>query len=184
LRPPSALFYNLCMYNDDNDDILPSGDEEVGSDELLAADELRLPPGANILVRLHAMRAWLNRRYTESGQEVGLAALDLQETTRAAENEARPRRRLAQNDFAVQRAQRFLVSTQERQHAYDEARALLEDCVAHTTTGDRLLVEYYLSLEERVLSPNSPTSTPWLEAMQDVMHRVEQVGTPGEDEEE
>lgn len=183
MRPLPTLFYNLRMHN--NDDMLPSDDEEeVGSDELLAADELRLPPGANILVRLHAMRAWLNRRYDESGLEVGMAALELQEVTRGVENEARPRRRFAQNDSAIQRAQRRLADTQERQHAYDEARALLEDCVAHTTTGDRLLVEYYLSLEEHVLSPDSPTSTPWLEAMQDVLHRVEQVGTPGEAEDE
>jgi len=62
------------MFNEDENEIT----EEVGSDELLAADELRLPAGASMLVRLHAMRAWLQRRHAESDLEVGQAALSLQ----------------------------------------------------------------------------------------------------------
>lgn len=171
------------MYNENDDTSSSLNEEEVGSDELLAADELRLPTGANILVRLHAVRAWLKRRYDESGLEVGTAALDLQEATRLADSETRPRRRSASNDFLIQRAQRDLVTAQRRLNAYEDACVLLEDCVAHTTVGERLLVEYYLSLEARLQEPDSPTDLPWLEAMQDVLHRVEQIGTPGEDEE-
>lgn len=167
----------------DNEDDFSSSTEEVGSDELLAADELRLPPDANVLVRLHAMRSWLNRRYQEAGLEVGQSALALQEAMQADESGLRPRRRAANNDFLVQRAQRDLTTAQRHLNAYDEARALLEECVAHTTVGDRLLVEYYLALEERLQAPLSPTDTPWIETMQDVLHRVEQVGTPNEDEE-
>jgi hypothetical protein len=171
------------MYSEDeeNDN---SAAEEVGSDELLAADELRLPESANILVRLHALRAWLDRRHAETELEIGMAALDLQEITQEAESEPRPRRRLSsENDFRVQRAQRHLVTAQQRLSAYDEARALLEDCVTHTTTGERLLVEYYLSLEELVQAANAPADAPWQEVMADVLHRVEQVGTPGKEEE-
>jgi hypothetical protein len=169
--------------NHDHEDSFSSSEEEVGSDELLAADDLRLPADANILVRLHAMRSWLNRRYQEAGLEVGRATLDVQEAMRVAESVSRPRRRSTGDNPLVQRAQRDLIAMQRQQTAYDEARALLEDCVAHTTVGDRLLVEYYLALEERLQAPMSPTDTPWIEAMQDVLHRVEQVGTPDEDEE-
>lgn len=168
-------------YDKDND--LSSSEEEVGSDELLAADDLRLPAEANILVRLHALRAWLGRRYKESGREVGNAALNLQDVARATEDLVRSRRRAAERELLLQSAQRNLVAAQRHQNAYDEAHALLEDSVAHTTIGDRLLVEYYLALEERLQAPDSPTDTPWIEAMQDVLHRVEQIGTPGEDEE-
>lgn len=176
------VVYNHSMKYDHEDDF-SSSEEAVGSDDLLAADDLRLPADANILVRLHAMRSWLNRRYQETGLEVGRAALEVQEAMRHAESEARPRRRSSAESLLVQRAQRDLVAMQRQQTVYDEARALLEDCVSHTTVGDRLLVEYYLALEERLQSPLSPTDTPWVEAMQDVLHRVEQVGTPAEDEE-
>ena len=80
------------MYNADENDNASLG-EESSSDELLASDELHLPTSANILVRLHALRAWLNRRRAESEVEIGSAALTLQETMREAESEARPRRR-------------------------------------------------------------------------------------------
>ncbi len=171
------------MYSEDEENDHSTA-EEVGSDELLAADELRLPESANILVRLHALRAWLDRRHAETELEIGMAALDLQEIMREAENELRPRRRSIEPDVRGQRAQRLLVAAQQRLSAYDEARALLEDCVTHTTTGERLLVEYYLSLEELVQATDSPADSPWQEVMADVLHRVEQVGTPGEGEEE
>lgn len=170
------------MYSEDEENDHSTA-EEVGSDELLAADELRLPESANILVRLHALRAWLDRRHAETELEIGMAALDLQEIMREAENELRPRRRSIEPDVRGQRAQLLLVAAQQRLSAYDEARALLEDCVTHTTTGERLLVEYYLSLEELVQATDSPADSPWQEVMADVLHRVEQVGTPGKEEE-
>jgi len=171
------------MDSNDEDDISPT--EETGSDELLAADDLRLPASANVLVRLHALRAWLNRRYDETELEIGTAALDLQEAMRTGESDVRPRRRFAQSTaFAlVQLAQRNLSTAQQRLSAYDEARVLLEDCVVHTTTGERLLVEYYLALEELIQAAEASAASPWQEAMQNVLHRVEQVGVPGEEEE-
>jgi hypothetical protein len=180
------------MDYDNNDKFSPLEDEhspskgESGSDDLLAADNLHLPADANILVRLHAMRAWLRRRVRESELEVGRAALDLQDIARATESLvnsqrlARTRRRAAE-DSLTQRAQRKLSAAQRHLSAYEEARELLEDCVAHTTVGDRLLVEYYLNLEERMQAFDSPTDTPWIEAMQDVLQRISQVGTPEED---
>lgn len=163
------------MYNDENDEIV--SEQETGSDDLLAADDLRLPESANILVRLHALRAWLDRRYAETELEIGVAALDLQEAMR--ESESRPRRRINQNDSLFQRTQQALVAAQQSLSAYDEARSLLEDCVAHTTTGERLLVEFYLSLEELIEASNDSADPSWLSAMTDVLHRVEQVSTPG-----
>ena len=43
----------------DNDDDFADTSIEIGSDELLSDDDLRLPESANILVRTHAVRAWL-----------------------------------------------------------------------------------------------------------------------------
>jgi hypothetical protein len=69
--------------------------------------------------------------------------------------------------------------------AYEEAQSILEDCVAHTN-GERVLVEYYLTLEELVLRSleqmeQTEDHPPWFEAVSDVLHRVEHVGTPDEE---
>lgn len=185
LAPHMHVLYNKSMNYDHEEDLSPSGGES-GSDNLLAADNLRLPADANILVRLHAMRAWLSRRARESELEVGRAALDLQDIARTTESLAssprlaRTRRRAAE-DSLVQHARRKLSTAERHLSAYEEARKLLEDYVAHTTVGDRLLVEYYLGLEERMQAFDLPTDTPWIEAMQDVLQRISQVGTPEED---
>lgn len=176
-----CLPYNGSMYNDDEDDET-SLTGEAGSDELLAADDLHLPASANILVRLHALRAWLQRRQRESELEVGNAALAMREATLESANEIRPRRRATQETPQVQRFQTRLAEAQQRTSAYDEALTLLEECVAHTTASTRVLVEFYLSLEELMQAADSFSSSPWLEAMQDVQQRVEQVGTPAEEE--
>ena len=162
-------------------------DDEMGSDELLSDDNLRLPESANILVRLHAVQAWLSRRYDEATIEVGEAVLALQEVMQENPVETRPRRRIHQILEAqrFQRLQQALAEAQQRLSAYEEAQSILEDCVAHTS-GERVLVEYYLTLEELVLRSQERTDqtedrSPWLEAMSDVLHRVEHVGTPDEE---
>lgn len=175
--------FKQAMYNNNDDKDETSSEAEFGSDELLASDELRLPASANILVRLHALRAWLGRVHSETELEIGTAALDLQEAMSEPTVETRPRRRqAAQGDFLVRRAQNALAAAQQRLSAYDEAGTLLEDCVTHTTTGERLLVEYYLSLEELIQAADTLDDSPWLAAMANVLHRVEQVGTPGEED--
>ncbi len=197
--------------------------EEAGSDELLSDEQLRLPESASILVRLHAVRAWLERRRQETSIEEGEAALALQEAltapslTTAQEQVFRPRRRRdreqATQEEQLQRLQQAMLMAQRRRSAYEEAQTLLEECVTHTS-GERVLVEYYLALGDliqaylqaqqetgqemsgrrpapllptygRVLSSIEvgrggaglrPGSTPWLQAMADVQHRIEQVG--------
>ena len=165
-----------------------SADEETGSDELLSDENLRLPESANILVRLHAVRAWLSRRCDEATIEVGEAALALQVMMQEQEVEARPRRRTHQIQAVqeqFQRAQKALTESQQRLSAYEEAQSILEDCVAHTS-GERVLVEYYLTLEELVLQSQEQVDqtenrSPWLYAVSDVLHRIEHVGTPDEE---
>ncbi len=164
-----------------------SNDEESGSDELLSDENLRLPESANILVRLHAVRAWLSRRHDEAAIEVGEAALALQELMQGEAAQARPRRRIDQIEEMqrFQRVQQWLAEAQQRLSAYEEAQSILEDCVAHTS-GERVLVEYYLTLEELVLQSQEHTdqkekSSPWLDALADVLHRIEHVGTPDEE---
>ena len=41
----------------DYDNEIPDASTEIGSDELLSDEQLRLPESANILVRTHAVRA-------------------------------------------------------------------------------------------------------------------------------
>lgn len=162
------------------------GDEETGSDELLADDNLRLPDNANVLVRVHAVRAWLARRHDEVAIEAGMAALTLQQAMSSPVEEIRPRRRFPQPPDTIL-AQQQLVSARQRIDAFEEAQALLEDYIAHTN-GERVLVEYYLAVEQLIidngyaLSGETPVQrTPWLDAMLEVMQRVEHVGTPQEE---
>lgn len=183
---------------------------EIGSDELLADDGLRLPDSANILVRLHAVRAWLARRRNEAAIEVGEAALALQQEMEAPTDEFRPRRRVRQQlevgaspQTRLSHSQQALTAAQEQLSAFEEAQELLEECVAHTS-GERALVEYYLTLEHLLLdngyssdainrvptqrSPQvgainlAPTQrSPWYDAMAEVLHRIEHVGTTQEE---
>ncbi|HVB74601.1 MAG TPA: hypothetical protein VNE38_13685 [Ktedonobacteraceae bacterium] len=165
-------------------------DAETGSDELLSDDNLRLPESANVLVRLHAVNAWLARRHDDMAIEVGTAALEMQQAMSGAQDELRPRRRAhqqAETTSRVARAQQQLADAQQRLGAIEEARALLEDCTAHTN-GERVLVEYYLAVEQLLLdngyslSDDTPTRhTPWFDTMVEVLQRVEHVGTPQED---
>lgn len=179
----------------DRDNNFPFPDEdtshvdEIGSDELLSDENLRLPESANILVRLHAVRAWLSRRRDETGIEVGEAALALQEMMHEQVVETRPRRRTHQNESKqerFQRAQKALVESQQRFSAYEEAQYIVEDCVVHTS-GERVLVECYLTLEELVLQSQeqvepSEDRSPWYDAMSDVLHRIEYINTSEREE--
>jgi hypothetical protein len=161
---------------DDNQD-LPStnDDEEIGSDELLSGDNLRLPESADILVRLHALRAWLIRRHHEATIAVGEAALHLQQVMQEDVQETgirRLHRRMhgTETGQQLQRAQQTLA-------AYEEAQSILEDYVAHTS-GERVLVEYYLALEELLLQNqvHPGEHSPWSDALAEVLHRIEHVG--------
>src|SRR5437016_6186537 len=159
---------------------------ETGSDELLSDENLRLPESANILVRLHAVRAWLARRHEEAAIEVGEAALALQEIMQKEPQDMRMRRREQQlQRERLERVQQLLTEAQQRQSAYEEAQSLLEECIAHTTSSERVLVEYYLTLEDLVQARQASTSqsesSPWLRAVADVQHRIEQVGAPNEE---
>src|ERR1700730_16337007 len=76
----------------DPDDDIFQETTEIGSDELLSDDHLRLPETASMLVRLHALRAWLTRRMRDTELEIGNAALRLQESMQEDPQEAHPRR--------------------------------------------------------------------------------------------
>jgi len=169
----------------DDDEFLDEA-TEVGSDELLSADNLRLPDSANALVRLHAIRAWLTRRQVETNIEIGEAALALQEAFQEPQEETRLQRRERQRQSGmhpVQKAQQALEDAQQRLSMYEEAQALLEECVTHTTSGERVLVEYYLMLED-LMQSNVEAQDPSqqrISALADVQHRGEHVGAPNED---
>ena len=190
--------------NFDNDSFGTNDEDEIGSDELLSDDSLRLPEGANILVRVHAVRAWLNRRRQEAVHAVGDAALILQEAmehTYVPETRLRRRERQEQQQ-QIARIQQQLDLAQVRLRTYEEAQSLLEECIAHAS-GERVLVEYYLELTDMVqgciehssATPLEATEIPEtlqaateqmirvrLQALADVQQRVERIGTPNEDE--
>lgn len=169
----------------DPDDEFPEGETEVGSDELLSDDNLRLPEGANILVRLHAVRAWLTRRQQETGIELGEAALLLQQSMHEEQPETRLRRRERQGLLERQQStQQALQDAQRRLDAYEEAQFLLEECITHNTSGERVLVEYYLTLDELIQNENQGEATsysPRQRAFSDVQRRIEHVNAPEED---
>ncbi|MBX5451091.1 hypothetical protein [Thermogemmatispora sp.] len=167
--------------------------EERGSDELLASDELRLPEGASFLVRLHAVRAWLARRREEAKLAVGEAALQLQELTRMQEELPRLRRReLEQQARLLQQARAELENANGRLQAYDEAATLLEETVDHTA-GQRVLIEYYLALSELIDRETEAAGSaaereriinrsPRLQTLQEVLQRLERVSLPADDD--
>ena len=169
-------------------------EDESGSDELLSDDTLRLPEGANILVRVHAVRAWLSRRYDDTTLDVGRAALALQEAIRPQlqsqlQAEMRPLRRREQQELhdQTERARQLLSAAQLRLGTYEEAQFLLEECITHAS-GERVLVEYYLALEDLVhtvaeaIQDGDSSQRPRLQVLADVQHRIERVGTPYEDD--
>ena len=159
---------------------------EAGSDELLSADDLRLPDSANPLVRLHAIRAWLTRRQKETHLEMGTIALDLQQGQQEGQQEIRLRRReLQARQDRLQVIQERFQSTQQSLSVYEEAERLLEDCVNHTTVNERLLVEYYLTIEaltQEAAQEDEGAQSPRLVALNDVLQRIEQVGAPHEED--
>jgi hypothetical protein len=169
----------------DYDNEIPYTSIESGSDELLSDDHLRLPESANMLVRTHAVRAWLARRCEETAMEIGVAALIVQHEMTQEVQETRLRRRERQiREWQMGQRQQVLKEAQQRLNAYEEAQDLLEDCIVHTS-GERVLVEYYLALEDLVQSiiqADQQEDTPRLQALADVQHRVERVGAPNEDE--
>lgn len=163
---------------------------ETGSDELLSDDNLHLPENANILVRLHAVRAWLARRRDEASLAVGEAALALQEAFQPRQDEARPRRarRMQESDLSgrVAATELKLQEAQVSLAAFEEAQEWLEECIAHTQ-GERVLVEYYLMIEQALLDAgytpqeeSTRSRSPWFDALAEVLHRVEHVGIPEE----
>ncbi len=167
----------------DYDDEISNTSLETGSDELLSDDNLRLPESANILVRTHAVRAWLARRQEEHTLEVGEAALALQQVMMQEPQETRLRRRERETmQLQIDKQQLKLAQAQQRLEGYLEAQALLEDCITHTS-GERVLVEYYLVLEDLVHNViHDSEATPRLQALFDVQHRVEHVGAPNEED--
>ncbi len=170
----------------DFDDHTPEEMTEVGSDELLSDDDLRLPEGANPLVRLHAIRAWLTRRQKMANLEIGKAALELQQLQQDKSGTARLRRReLQARQEQIQQLQEAFQQAQQRLATYEKTETLLQECVDHTTVGERLLVEYYLMLEEQVqnsLQAGESETSLHLQVLQDVQHRVEQVSISNEEE--
>lgn len=158
---------------------------EIGSDDLLADDNLRLPDSANTLVRLHAIRAWLKRRQQETSMEIGETALALQKALQDEPQGTHLRRRERQAQTErMQHQQQAFLDAQQRLRGYEEAEVLLEEIVSHTTSGERVLVEYYLTLEELVenaIQENNTEHLPRLQAVKDVQHRVEHVGSVSEE---
>jgi leucyl aminopeptidase (aminopeptidase T) len=167
----------------DYDDEISDTSLETGSDELLSDDNLRLPEYANILVRTHAVQSWLVRRLEENTLEVGEAALALQQVMMQEPQETRIRRRERERlQLQVDKQQQRLEESQQRLEGYLEAQNLLEDCITHTS-GERVLVEYYLTLEDLVHNViHDREARPRLQALFDVQHRVEHVGAPNEED--
>jgi hypothetical protein len=188
-------FFEDEDHRQDDDTSEQEESEQVGSDDLLADDALRLPESANILVRLHAVRAWLTRRQHEASIAVGDAVLALQEAMQEPEQPSsrlRRRERDGQSGMLrLQHAQRVVLMAQQRLATYEEAQAQFDETVAHVTAGERVLVEYYLALEELLHTAIPAAGADQDEAekqevrrtvLADVLHRVEHVGVPDEED--
>lgn len=168
----------------DFDGDLPEETElETGSDDLLSDDNLRLPDSASPLVRVHAVRSWLTRRRKETTIEIGESALALQDTQQEAMSHMERLRRREQQALneRIQQTQRTFQDAQQRLQTFEEATNMLEECIAHTTSSTRALVEYYLSLDMLLQQEETDTSSIHYQTLSEVQHRIEQVGAPNED---
>ncbi|GHO67135.1 hypothetical protein KSC_060270 [Ktedonobacter sp. SOSP1-52] len=163
---------------------------ETGSDDLLSEDDLRLPEGANVLVRVHAVRAWLTRRRQDADLAIGQVALALQMLMQDEPESSRPRRRRVQQTDPYTRVlelQQELQAAQDHLQAYTEAEELFEDYLTHTTSSDRVLVEYYLAIENLCLElTEAPQEAEGSQAIrqqvfEEVLHRLERVTAPETD---
>lgn len=96
------------------------------------------------------------------------------------------RRRAYQEQMErLQSAQNAFQSAQEYLVAYEEAENMLEECVNHTTVGERLLVEYYLEIDNLIqtsLQESNQEQTPRIEALFEVQSRIERVGATYEED--
>jgi len=172
----------------DNEDSFSEEEVERGSDELLANDNLRLPEGASVLVRIHAVRSWLTRRQQEANVAIGKVALALQDVAEQQSTKLRRREQLALQE-RIQDVQRQLQYEQQQLKTYEEAEALFEECITHMTSNERALVEYYLALEDLIQDGTegsesvSGSQSGRRRALAEVQRRVEHVGVvQGEDE--
>ena len=113
----------------DFDNELDPETTEIGSDELLSDDNLRLPDGASPLVRVHAVRSWLTRRQKDTALAIGEAALIWQDAQQDAMQDTSRLRRREQQQIAdrVQQAQRNFEDAQQRLSVYEEMAALFEE---------------------------------------------------------
>lgn len=154
----------------------------TGSDELLAADDLRLPEGAHMLARVHAVQAWLSRRGREATLALGKAALALQAAqTEEESGRVMRRRERERREELLLRYQEMIAREQAHIETYEEAQELLQEYIDHAG-GERVLVEFYLALEmlAQQEAHAAASSSPRLDALADVQHRVERVGIPYE----
>lgn len=168
------------------DDEIPIEGDESGSDELLSDDHLRLPDSANPLVRLHAVRAWLTRRQKEMTLEIGETALTWQALQEEMTQDSSRLRRREQQHLAeqLQKAEQAYQLAQAKLSTFEEAEQLLEECLSHTTSSERTLVEYYLTLDNLIQQDHSEEIAELNtrdQVFTEVQHRVEQVGTPQDD---
>jgi septal ring factor EnvC (AmiA/AmiB activator) len=168
---------------DFDDDLPEEMESETGSDELLSDDNLRLPDSASPLVRLHAVRSWLARRRKETTIEIGESALALQAAQQEAMSQMNRLRRREQQELSerIQQTQRAFQDAQQHLEAFEEATSMLEDCLNHTTSSERALVEYYLSIDALLQQEEIDTSSIQHQILSEVLHRVEQVGAPHEE---
>ena len=88
----------------------------------------------------------------------------------------------------VQQAQQEMEGAQQRLNTYEEAQTLLEETVSHVTAGERILVEYYLAIEQLLeeslnsIDRNIEEQQARRDVLADVLHRIEHVGIPDEEE--
>ena len=126
----------------------------------------------------------------ETKIEMGEAALEQQDIQAVLEQGHMRRRAYQEYAERLQHYQHIFTQAQERLSTYEEAEALLEETVNHVTVGERLLVEYYLEIENKiqddvqeqaVLEAAKAHQTPRLQALLDIQQRIERVGASYEE---
>jgi hypothetical protein len=111
-----------------------------------AADDLDLPLGAPDSLRIRALRAWLARRRLEETDTLGLLLLERRRLYPDASGEAPARRGEPQERSPLDLE---MLERQSASEEYERYFEQLRDLEAHGAPR-RLLVEFYLTLTERI----------------------------------
>ena len=128
----------------DDGDVRPEHDVRSEAASIWADDLVDLPPGAPDAARVRAARAWLLKQRKLEAQALGYLLLEQRKEQRARELDS------SAGSSETSYLELALAEQQAALDEYDTLLQQLDDVVDHSG-ANRALVEYYLTLTDRIV---------------------------------